>query len=264
MLIGVATPSDLISDPQRTPFNIGRRVDLTDFTFEEAMPLVDGLGLPPEEAEQVLSWAMKWTGGHPCLTQRLCRVIADQDRKGWSEAQVDSVVASIFFGEVSEQDHNLQFVRDMLTRRAPDQIGVLETYREIRRGRRPVQDEEQSLVKSHLKLPGVVCRERDELRVRNPIYEKVFDRRWVKAAWPVHWLARIPRSVKVAAVLITVLLVALISVTADAARQAQARAQLAEAQAISEMELVRAVAEEQASAQKKLAQAEVLARQSAE
>ena len=28
VLIGVATPSDLIADPQRTPFNIGRRVDL--------------------------------------------------------------------------------------------------------------------------------------------------------------------------------------------------------------------------------------------
>ena len=27
----VATPSDLIRDPRTTPFNIGRRVELTDF-----------------------------------------------------------------------------------------------------------------------------------------------------------------------------------------------------------------------------------------
>ena len=80
VLIGVATPSDLIRDPQRTPFNIGQRVDLTDFTYEEAMPLADGLGLPPDEATQVLRWVIKWTGGHPYLTQRLCRVIADQNR----------------------------------------------------------------------------------------------------------------------------------------------------------------------------------------
>jgi hypothetical protein len=32
VLIGVATPSDLIRDPKRTPFNIGQRVELTDFT----------------------------------------------------------------------------------------------------------------------------------------------------------------------------------------------------------------------------------------
>jgi len=53
VLIGVATPSDLISSPNRTPFNIGQRVDLTDFTFEEAKPFADGLGLPPDEAGQV-------------------------------------------------------------------------------------------------------------------------------------------------------------------------------------------------------------------
>ena len=33
VLIGVATPGDLIRDARRTPFNIGQRVDLTDFTL---------------------------------------------------------------------------------------------------------------------------------------------------------------------------------------------------------------------------------------
>ncbi len=35
-LLGVATPSDLIRDVRTTPFNIGQRVELTDFTEEEA------------------------------------------------------------------------------------------------------------------------------------------------------------------------------------------------------------------------------------
>ncbi|HTE17283.1 MAG TPA: AAA-like domain-containing protein, partial [Armatimonadota bacterium] len=35
-LLGVATPSDLIRDTRTTPFNIGRRIDLTDFTEAEA------------------------------------------------------------------------------------------------------------------------------------------------------------------------------------------------------------------------------------
>ena len=34
-LLGVATPSDLIRDPRLTPFNIGRRVELHDFTHQE-------------------------------------------------------------------------------------------------------------------------------------------------------------------------------------------------------------------------------------
>ena len=43
-LLGVASPSDLIQDTRTTPFNIGRRIELTDFTEAEAMPLALGLG----------------------------------------------------------------------------------------------------------------------------------------------------------------------------------------------------------------------------
>src|SRR5205823_5672508 len=42
-LLGVATPSDLIRDTRTTPFNIGRRIDLNDFTAEEAAILAVGL-----------------------------------------------------------------------------------------------------------------------------------------------------------------------------------------------------------------------------
>jgi hypothetical protein len=37
-LLGVAAPSDLIRDTRMTPFNIGRRIELNDFTPEEAAP----------------------------------------------------------------------------------------------------------------------------------------------------------------------------------------------------------------------------------
>ncbi|NMG22836.1 AAA-like domain-containing protein, partial [Brasilonema bromeliae] len=184
VLVGVATPGDLIHDPKRTPFNIGQRVDLTDFTFEEAKPLAQGLGLSTQEAQQVLKWMLEWTGGHPYLSQRLCCIISQQDKKSLSKADVDGLVSSAFFGAMSEQDNNLQFVRDMLTKRAPDKEGVLTVYREIRRGK-SVLDEEQSIVKSHLKLSGVVRREHNVLQMRNRIYQQVFDLRWVNQHLPL-------------------------------------------------------------------------------
>ncbi|HEY9612426.1 AAA-like domain-containing protein, partial [Allocoleopsis sp.] len=43
-LFGVATPSDLIQNRNRsTPFNIGRAIELTGFQWHEAQPLVQGL-----------------------------------------------------------------------------------------------------------------------------------------------------------------------------------------------------------------------------
>jgi hypothetical protein len=197
-LIGVATPGDLIRDPQRTPFGVGQRVDLGDFTYEEAAPLAEGLNLPPGAAKQALRWAMKWTNGHPYLTQRLCQAMADARRLRWIESDVDRLVADTFFGVMGEQDDNLQFVRDMLTKRAPDVEGALTTYREIRAGN-PAPDEWHSPVKSHLNLSGVVRREHAELRVRNPIYAAVFDERWVKRHLRVDLIKRVKRvSVKLA------------------------------------------------------------------
>ena len=214
VLIGVATPTDLIRDPQRTPFNVGQRVDLTDFALAEAMPLAAGLGLPAAEAEQVLGWVLGWTGGHPYLTQRLCQAVVEElgdrrkDRKGTgahglppmqditslTQADVDQVVAATFLGGMSHRDNNLQFVRDMLTQRAPDIYQVLTTYKDIWRGRRQVEDEEQSLIKSHLKLSGVVAQEVDKtLQVRNAIYATVFDEKWIRDNLPVNWRKRIRR-----------------------------------------------------------------------
>ncbi|OUL22646.1 hypothetical protein BV378_22175 [Nostoc sp. RF31YmG] len=194
VLIGVATPGDLIRDAKRTPFNIGQRVDLTDFTFEEALPLAEGLSLPSDEAKQVLRWVLNWTGGHPYLTQRLCAVLLAQVKdeglkttgKSYfsNEAVVEQIVSSTFFGLMSKQDNNLQFVRDMLLKRAPEQTYVLDTYRKIRQGKPPIFDEDQSFIKSHLKLSGIVKPKHGVLCVRNLIYQEVFNNKWIKENWP--------------------------------------------------------------------------------
>ncbi|MDJ0706753.1 MAG: CHASE2 domain-containing protein [Leptolyngbyaceae cyanobacterium MO_188.B28] len=184
VLIGVATPSDLIRDPKRTPFNIGQQVELTDFSVEEALPLTRGFELSSEEARQVLNWVLKWTNGHPYLTQRLCQALVPRERKNISGADVDQTVNDIFLGKQSQQDSNLQFVRDMLTKRAPNLVDTLKTYRQILCGKRSLVDEEQSLIKSHLKLSGVVCRKDNTLQIRNLIYKKVFDRGWIKDNLP--------------------------------------------------------------------------------
>lgn len=203
VLVGVATPGDLIRDPQRTPFNIGQRVDLTDWSLQEALPLAEGLGLPASEARRVLGRMLQWTGGHPYLTQRLCHAMTANRARGWASEEIDRVVRNTFFGAHSEQDNNLQFVRDMLTKRAPNPIAVLATYREIRRGQRAVPDEEQSLVKSHLLLSGAVRRANGTLQVRNAIYWYVFSERWVREHLPSnYWAKRLQRTARLAGLLL--------------------------------------------------------------
>src|SRR5439155_11036773 len=53
--LGVATPSDLIRDTRTTPFNIGQRIELNDFTEAEAAPLAQGLGREEELGNALLT-----------------------------------------------------------------------------------------------------------------------------------------------------------------------------------------------------------------
>jgi len=207
VLIGSARPSDLIKDPKRTPFNIGQRIDLTDFTLEEAKPLAGGFNLPPPQALQVLQWILQWTGGHPYLTQCLCVALATEKRPAWTKADVDDLVTRTFFGKQGEKDSNLDTVRSMLTERAPDKLAVLTTYRRILGAPYRVRDEEQSPIIAHLKLAGIVRSENYKLRVRTLIYQKVFNRRWIRENLPVKWWQTVPRWALAGAALILVLMI---------------------------------------------------------
>ena len=125
----------------------------------------------------------------------------------WTETEVDRLVARTFLGAQSEQDNNLQFVRDMLTKRAPEPVALLKTYRDIRRGRPPVVDEEQSLIKSHLKLSGVVKRQGKALQVRNRVYRQVFDRQWIKEHLPENLWQRLKPAMPIIAGLLVVAII---------------------------------------------------------
>src|SRR5262250_1664741 len=87
-LLGVAAPSDLIRDTRTTPFNIGQRIELHDFTAAEAAPLAIGLPRSSEIGARLLSRIFYWTNGHPYLTQRLCQAAAEETQVS-TPAEVD-------------------------------------------------------------------------------------------------------------------------------------------------------------------------------
>ena len=179
VLIGVATPGDLIKDTTRTPFNIGHRIDLTDFTLDEASPLATHLSVPAPFGRELMGSILRWTGGHPYLTLRAVRSLAESQPAEWTSAAVDQRIRDLFLRAGADSDSNLQFVRDMLTKKAFNREAVLRMYRNIRHGER-VPDKELDQVASWLKLSGVVCRRDGVLRVRNAVYEHVFDEQWAR------------------------------------------------------------------------------------
>jgi WD40 repeat protein len=74
-LVGVATPSDLIKNEERTPFNIGQAIQLYGFKLDEITPLARGLVGKFENPQAVMQEVLAWTGGQPLLTQKVCNLL---------------------------------------------------------------------------------------------------------------------------------------------------------------------------------------------
>ena len=182
-LLGVATPSNLIRDTRTTPFNIGHRIELSDFSEPEAAPLAHGLGSNGQDGSTVLRRILYWTGGHPYLTQRLCWAVA-QDGDAHSVAGVDRVCRDLFLSlRAREHDDNLHFVRERILRSEVDTPSLLTLYDKVRSGR-TVRDDDTNPLIGVLRLSGITRTEKGSLKLRNRIYERVFDRDWVRSNMP--------------------------------------------------------------------------------
>jgi WD40 repeat protein len=182
-LVGVATPSDLIRNKRTTPFNIGRRIELHDFTAAEAEPLACGLRRGDKLNVSLLKRVLYWTDGHPFLTQRLCRAIAG-DINVNDEGGVDRLCNELFFTRrAQELDDNLLFVRDSMLRSEDEKAALLDLYAKVRRNKR-VEDDHTNLLVNILRLSGITRTEDNLLKVRNRIYECVFDQEWVERSMP--------------------------------------------------------------------------------
>ncbi|MCW3098377.1 MAG: hypothetical protein JWL77_3995 [Chthonomonadaceae bacterium] len=185
-LAGVATPADLIRDAHTTPFNIGRRIALRDFNPNEMNPLAEGLcGSLDQQREQIQSIG-RWTSGHPYLTQRFCQAVAEQ-RRPLTRQEIDALCGDVFLHKQAQSEEaNLHFVRRQLLDDS-EPTDLLMRYYGLLSGKR-IEVGSVDTLTDRLLLSGIAVIDPDQetpcLKVRNCIYARVFDRRWVRANLP--------------------------------------------------------------------------------
>ncbi len=178
---GVATPSDLIQDKLRSPFNIGRGIELTGFSFKEAQPLVTGLATKSTNPQGTLQAILNWTGGQPFLTQKLCQLtlraesfIPTGKEKEWVEDLVKNLIINNW--ESQDEPQHLRTIRDRLLL-SEQSHRLLLLYQKIlqTKGVKVHQNSEQL----ELRLTGAIVQHRGKLKVYNRIYETIFSRNWI-------------------------------------------------------------------------------------
>jgi WD40 repeat protein len=194
-IIGVATPSDLIEDKRRTPFNIGRAIELQGFQLQEAQPLALGLAATASNPQAVLQAVLDWTGGQPFLTQKVCKLILTAESSiptGGEAAWVEQLVRSRIISNWESQDEpeHLKTIRDRLLRNEQRASRLLGLYQQILLPPNPSSTKGElgeivandSSEQMELRLSGLVVRREGKLRAYNRIYGLVFDRSWLRSA----------------------------------------------------------------------------------
>ena len=187
VLLGVATPSQLIQDTRRTPFNIGEAIQLNGFSLQEARPLTRGLEgkiNDPIVAEYILREILKWTGGQPFLTQKIFKIIADDENiipsdekliSKWIEGLVKLRIIENW--EYQDEPQHLRTIHNRIINSKEPLVKLLKFYLKI------LQDKElpvnHSLEQRELILSGLLEERNGKLKVYNLIYESVFNSSWV-------------------------------------------------------------------------------------
>lgn len=185
VLLGVAAPADLIAEPTRTPFNIGHAIPLQELSFEDADPLQKGLdAIYPNDGARILERIFYWTNGHPYLTQKICKAVVEAPEANWSNEAVDALVNELFLSEESRKEANLKFIQDRVL--SSEQYGeLLKFYKRSLRSR--VKENGQSVIQNQLMLSGLLTSEDGFVKVRNRVYQTVFDEKWIDQNMPKDW-----------------------------------------------------------------------------
>lgn len=181
-LIGVSTPSDLIVDKRRTPFNIGSAIDLTGFQLSEAQPLAQGLAAIGN-CEELIEVVLDWTGGQPFLTQKVCKLLLqygkDIKKKESIVQSIERLVRShiIENWEVHDEPEHLKTIRARILHSGEQRSGrLLGLCQQILQQKEVVADD--SPEQAELRLTGLVVKRDGKLRIYNRLYAEVFNQQW--------------------------------------------------------------------------------------
>ena len=232
-IFGVATPSHLIADKNRTPFNIGTAIELQDFQLDEALSLAEGLEQKISHSKALIEEILAWTGGQPFLTQKICQLClpplenetnSSRDKIISSRKQInnyikqinssrDKIISSrlqinssinqintstnqinlgkeevyikqlvqkhiINHWESQDEPQHLRTISNRILKNQKHAGKMLSIYQFLLQGVEVKADDSREQIE--LLLSGLVVKQQGILKVRNAIYQEVFNTEWVE------------------------------------------------------------------------------------
>ena len=171
ILSGVIEPKDIIKDPNISPFNIGEKIYLKDFTLQEFGDFVSKIEFDKYLSQSVIDRIYYWTNGHPRMTWDVCLAI-EKDGNVVNEDDVDKIVNDLYL--VSFDHVPIDSIRTQVKNNDALISAVLELS--IKRGHSMSMTKE---IRNRLYLAGIVDYSDTDVYFKNPIMEKALPYSWL-------------------------------------------------------------------------------------
>ena len=170
LLSGVVEPSEIIKDQKISPFNIGQKIFLNDFSKEEFEEFII-------KSELVLSNDVKgrifyWTDGNPRTTWDLCSELENLNHEtALSEEDVDKVVSKLYLTTFNKPP--IDNIREIVKKERDIRNAIIE----IEFGKaNEISDE----VKNKLYLAGIINYSEHSVVIKNEIIRRSLSYEWLK------------------------------------------------------------------------------------
>ena len=171
LLSGVIEPSDLIKDKNKSPFNIGEKIYLDDFSFEEhsLFILKSNLNITDEISREIFDW----TNGNPRLTFDICSEIEDTiiNNTSITKELIETIITKKYFIHFDQAP--IDHIRDIVSKNKTIRKAVYNIQ-----NKKPIESIE---TRRKLYLYGIINSkiDTDKVEIKNKIIEK---------ALPIEWL----------------------------------------------------------------------------
>ncbi|MCZ2225041.1 MAG: AAA-like domain-containing protein, partial [Chitinophagales bacterium] len=173
VLSGVIEPTELIKDRNKSPFNIGDKIYLEDFSIDEHKSFI--LKSELQISEDISHQIYYWTNGNPRMTFDICSSVENllMEGKIISIASVDSLIKSKYLTtyDIAPIDH----IRELVKTEKKVRNAVLS----IQQNKAAELNDE---IKKKLYLYGIINSNfDDDTVIKNPIIKASLSEDWIKA-----------------------------------------------------------------------------------
>lgn len=171
LLSGVVEPSEIIKDPRVSPFNIGQKIYLNDFSrveFNEFIKIAN-LDLNQESSDRIFYW----TNGNPRISWDVCSEVENKIKTNECNTQlIDKIVQDLYLTSFDKAP--IDNIREIVSNDREIRNSIVEI--EYKKGKL-VSDK----VKSKLYLAGIINYDEDDIHIKNEVIRESLSYDWIRS-----------------------------------------------------------------------------------